>query len=115
MCTARIVASIMVVTLSVSHCLAQRPFINDRNPALTSPVSDPSQDLVVSSGDLVSVSVDGAPEYRYDVRVSPNGDASLPMAGNLKLAGLSTLQAEGLISKSRNAGLLQRPAGVDFR
>lgn len=35
MCTARIVASIMVVTLSVSHCLAQRPFINDRNPALT--------------------------------------------------------------------------------
>lgn len=100
MCTARIVAFIMVVTLSVSHCLAQRPFINDRNPALPSPVSDPSQDLVVSSGDLVSVSVDGAPEYRYDVRVSPNGDASLPMAGNLKLAGLSTLQAEGLISQS---------------
>ncbi len=62
--------------------------------------SDPSSDVVVSSGDLVSVSVDGAPEYRYDVRVSSSGDASLPMAGNIKLAGLSALQAEDAISQS---------------
>ena len=60
----------------------------------------PLPEIFLGSGDLLAVSIAGAPEYRYDVRISSSGDASLPMVGNIKLAGLSTLQAEGAIARS---------------
>jgi polysaccharide export outer membrane protein len=68
-------------------------------PLKVSDASDPPEALV-SSGDLLTVSVYGAPEYRYEVRVSSAGDASLPMIGAIKLAGLSTLQAESVIART---------------
>ena len=58
-----------------------------------------SSDVIVESGDLLTVSVAGAPEYHYDVRVSSEGNVSLPMLGNIKVAGLSTLQAERVIAQ----------------
>ena len=66
---------------------------------LPSQVSDTPEDVIVGSGDLLSISVAGAPEYRYDVRVSSAGYASLPMVGNIKLAGLTTVQAESTIAQ----------------
>jgi polysaccharide biosynthesis/export protein len=56
-------------------------------------------EVFLGSGDLLAISVAGAPEYHYDVRVSPAGAASLPMLGNVTLAGLSTTQAESVVSK----------------
>jgi polysaccharide biosynthesis/export protein len=56
-------------------------------------------EVSLSSGDLLAISVAGAPEYHYDVRVSPAGTASLPMLGNITLAGLSTAEAESVVSK----------------
>jgi polysaccharide export outer membrane protein len=69
-------------------------------PISPSQVSDTPQEVIVGSGDLLSISVAGAPEYRYDVRVSSAGYASLPMVGNIKLEGLSTVQAENVIAQS---------------
>jgi polysaccharide export outer membrane protein len=54
--------------------------------------------VLVSSGDLLAVSVLGAPDYRYDVRVSSAGDISLPMVGSIRIAGLTTAQAEAAIA-----------------
>ena len=69
-----------------------------------------SPELLVGSGDLLVVGVDGAPEYRYEVRVSSAGDASLPMVGAIKLAGLSILQAENAIARSlRERGFFNDP------
>jgi polysaccharide export outer membrane protein len=56
-------------------------------------------EVFLGSGDLLAISVAGAPEYHYDVRVSPVGAASLPMLGNITLAGLSTTQAESVVAK----------------
>ena len=56
-------------------------------------------EVFLGSGDLLAVSVAGAPEYHYEVRISPTGTASLPMLGNVTLAGLSTTQAENVIAK----------------
>ena len=61
-------------------------------------------EVLVGSGDLLLISVDGAPEYHYEVRVSATGDVSLPMAGKVKLAGLSTSQAEHAIERSLQEG-----------
>ena len=57
-------------------------------------------DVQVSSGDLLTVSVLGAPDYRYDVRVSSSGDISLPMVGSIRVAGLTTPQAEAAIAQT---------------
>jgi polysaccharide export outer membrane protein len=69
----------------------------------STPVSGSSHsaatDIILESGDLLEVSVAGAPEYRYEVRVTATGDASLPMLGNLKVAGLSTPQTETAIAR----------------
>lgn len=65
------------------------PGILNSNPGNTNP-----PDVPVSSGDLLAVSVLGAPDYRYDVRVSSSGNISLPMVGSIKVAGLTTPQAE---------------------
>jgi polysaccharide export outer membrane protein len=56
-------------------------------------------EVFLGGGDLLAVSVAGAPEYHYEVRISPTGTASLPMLGNVTLAGLSTTQAEDVIAK----------------
>jgi polysaccharide export outer membrane protein len=56
-------------------------------------------EVFLGSGDLLAISVAGAPEYHYDMRISPAGTASLPMLGNVALAGLSTTQAENIIAK----------------
>lgn len=58
-----------------------------------------SADIILQSGDLLDVAVAGAPEYRYEVRITSTGSASLPMLGNLKIAGLSTPQAEVAIAQ----------------
>lgn len=58
-----------------------------------------STDIILESGDLLDVAVAGAPEYRYEVRITSTGYASLPMLGNLKIAGLSTPQAEAAIAQ----------------
>lgn len=70
---------------------------------LPAPTSDPSShstsgDIILESGDLLDVAVAGAPEYRYEVRITSTGYASLPMLGNLKIAGLSTPEAETAIA-----------------
>jgi polysaccharide biosynthesis/export protein len=56
-------------------------------------------EVVLGSGDLLAISVAGAPEYHYEVRVTPAGTASLPMLGNITLAGLSTTQGENVVAK----------------
>src|ERR1700720_229349 len=88
-----------ILAISASNCLAQN---KPMAPQAVSPVEnqDASQEVFVSSGDLLTVSVADAPEYRYDVRVNAYGDASLPMAGNIKLAGLSIYQAENKIAQN---------------
>lgn len=56
-------------------------------------------DVPISSGDLLAISVLGAPDYHYDVRVSSQGDISLPMVGSIRVAGLTTPLAEVAIAQ----------------
>lgn len=92
------ILSVVLIVLD-SNCLTQnKPGTAQSVPPVEN--LDASQEVFVSSGDLLTVSVTGAPEYRYDVRVNSYGDTSLPMVGNIKLAGLSTYQAEDVIARN---------------
>jgi len=70
-------------------------------PAAHASVPSPASDapMMISSGDLLTVSVFGAPDYVQEVRVDDNGQVSLPFIGEIKLAGMSVNDAEGLVAK----------------
>lgn len=58
----------------------------------------PSFEVLVGPGDLIEVSVYGS-DYVKEVRVRSTGEITLPMAGTLKVGGLTPAQAESLIAK----------------
>lgn len=97
---AGLTAILIFVELALVPCNSGQNRPPSTNPSSTGSISGPSQDVFIGSGDLLTISVDGAPEYRYDVRVTSGGNASLPMIGNIKLAGLSTTQAESIVAES---------------
>jgi len=70
----------------------------EARPATVAPV--PASDLRIGSGDLLEISVFGAPDFnKQEVRVSSAGDVSLPLIGSVQVAGLTTALAERLVEK----------------
>jgi polysaccharide export outer membrane protein len=65
--------------------------------------SSATPDVLISSGDLLEVSVYGAPEFRTVARVGGNGELALPLIGQVAVAGLTSNQAA-----ARIAGLLAK-------
>lgn len=63
-----------------------------------------SFEILIGPGDLIEVSVYGAADYVKDVRVLSTGEITLPMAGTVKVAGLTPAQAEELIAKRLKEG-----------
>jgi hypothetical protein len=79
-----------------------------RKGAALSPAAPPGGDrgfeMLIGPGDLIEVSVYGAPDYIKDVRVGSSGDVTLPLAGTVKVGGLTPAQAEALIAKRLSDG-----------
>ena len=63
-----------------------------------------SFEILIGPGDLIEVSVYGASDYVKEVRVLSTGEIALPMAGMLKVGGLTPAQAEDLIAKRLKEG-----------
>lgn len=67
-------------------------------------------EVAIGSGDLLTITVYDAPDYHYEVRVDSNGNVNLPLAGAIRVAGLSITQAEEEIAKRlREKGLFNQP------
>lgn len=64
----------------------------------------PSSEMLIGPGDMLEVSVYGAPDYIKQVRVSSTGEITLPLSGAVKVGGLSTAQAETVIEKKLSDG-----------
>src|SRR5712692_3662868 len=62
----------------------------------TTPHSDSSA-LVIGPGDEIEVTVYGAPDLSQHTRVSTEGNISMPLIGYVRLAGLSSSEAEEAI------------------
>ena len=74
------------------------------------PASAPSRTLKISPGDLVDIKVYGVPELTDSVRVSGDGEVSLPLIGAVKIDGLTSDEAEKAIEKKlREGGFLKEP------
>jgi polysaccharide biosynthesis/export protein len=56
-----------------------------------------SSALVIGPGDDLEITVYGAPDLSGHTRVSADGNISIPLIGNVRIAGLSSSEAEGAI------------------
>ncbi|MGE5207448.1 MAG: polysaccharide biosynthesis/export family protein [Chlamydiota bacterium] len=74
-----------------------------------SPGPQSPSEVVIGSGDLLEISVYGAPEFTRQVRVADSGDISLPLLGVVHVAGLTLRQAELLLQKSLSDGYFTNP------
>ena len=71
---------------------------------------DQAPTIVIGPGDLLNVVVFETPELSASVRVHQDGNADLPVLGQIRLAGLSAPQAAGALEEAyRIRGLLLNP------
>lgn len=79
------------------------------NPPASTP-DVPESDLLIGAGDLLQVSIYDEPDYNQQVRVSSDGEITLPLIGKVEVRGLSTTRAEELIGDSlKNGGFFKNP------
>jgi polysaccharide biosynthesis/export protein len=92
LCACTLVASLI---LAPSSLAAQQP--SSPATANTPQFTTTSGDALISPGDLLSVSVFDTPEFSGTMRVSNEGNLSLPLIGSLHIAGLTASGAAELI------------------
>ncbi len=66
--------------------------------------SQGTAELIIGGGDLLEVSVYGAPDFLKQVRVADSGEITLPLIGSVRVAGLSIRQAEELVQQRLSDG-----------
>lgn len=69
----------------------------------------PNSIYVIGPSDLLAVKVFQAKELSGEVRVDENGSITIPLLGNVRIAGLSQSQAEQRLASLLGANLLQNP------
>ena len=79
---------------------------SERNTALQ---NNPSA-VVIGPGDEIEITVYGAPDLSEHTRVSSNGNISMPLIGYIRLAGLSSSEAELAIENQlRHGNVVNNP------
>lgn len=56
-------------------------------------------DTLIDGGDLLRISVFGVKDFDVDARVSARGSVSLPLIGDVQVAGLTPEEAEGVVAR----------------
>ena len=78
------------------------------SPVLQSPA------ILIGVGDQIDMTVFNVPEMTQRQRVDENGEYSVPLVGEVKVAGLSVQQAQALIANRLEQGKYIRPASVSL-
>jgi polysaccharide export outer membrane protein len=74
-------------------------------PSGTPAAAQPTDETLIGGGDLVEVSVYGAPDFsKVESRINSQGEISLPMLGPVHIAGMGTTDAEKLVASKLAEG-----------
>jgi polysaccharide export outer membrane protein len=76
-----------------------QPVSEDAKKTEPTLMSRKTPEVLIGAGDLLEVSVFGAPDFIKQIRVNSAGDISLPLIGDVKVVGLSTAAAEKVVAK----------------
>jgi polysaccharide export outer membrane protein len=85
--------------------LPPKPAVSGISPTTGNPPANPGDasvpppELTIGVGDLLKITVLGAPEYDQEVRVGGSGDISIGLVGRVHVAGQTPEQAQALIRK----------------
>lgn len=96
--------------LILAACETTDPYVaaaNSLSGAVSTPTSYP--EIRLSAGDKLRVTVFGEERLSGDFDLDLNGNASLPLAGTVHLAGMTKQEAEGAISKKLKSEYLRSP------
>lgn len=94
---------------------AQTPTASDAVSVIASPNAPTTApttagaDYRMSSNDLMEFDVFGVPDMKRDVRVNASGEITLPLIGQVKVAGLTAQAAEQLIAARYEEKYLRDP------
>jgi len=82
----------------------------DKTTDTDPPKSETRKSYVISSGDLLNITVFGEPDLSLDeVRVASNGSISFPLLGEITIKGLSTAMLEKHLVNRLRDGYLKKP------
>lgn len=73
-------------------------------PAVPVAPQPSTREIRIGPGELVSVGVFGVPEFNQDVRVTEDGNVSLPLLGTVSLSGKTAFEAQQTIATALVAG-----------
>jgi polysaccharide export outer membrane protein len=80
------------------------------SPEQNKPQQANSSALVLGPGDEVEIAVYGAPDLSGHSRVTPDGNISMPLVGYIRVAGLTSSEAEAAIeTRLRQSNILNDP------
>lgn len=88
-----------VAVTSVSQVGPQGPPTAETVPGKQSVSPVAGSDLLIQSGDLLAISLYGIADFSREVRVTERGNITLPLIGDLHVAGLTIHSAEALVQK----------------
>ncbi len=89
-----------------SQATPARPAAAQPAPAEAARANQPEQspEVLLGGGELLEITVFGAPEFTKEVRVSSDGKIALPMIGEVPVAGLTIREAEKRVSQRLSEG-----------
>jgi polysaccharide biosynthesis/export protein len=100
--TAFLFAALVLATsfyISGTNAVAETP----------APAMSPSGPYILGPNDKVRVKVYGETDITGEYEVDGNGNVSIPLAGRIRAAGLTTNQLEGAIRSALSKGMVRNP------
>lgn len=86
---------VSIASLQASSLAQQK----EANPLPQQPQTANAEQVLIGNGDLIEITLFGAPDFSRQVRVSDGGEISLPLIGAIKVSGLSVTEAEQLVQR----------------
>lgn len=104
----RIVGALLV--FAITTCGGGARFISEANAQQkSSPPASASGTYILGPTDRVRVKVYGEPDVAGEYEVDAGGYVSIPLAGSIKAAGLTTRQLERSITSALSKGIVRDP------
>jgi polysaccharide biosynthesis/export protein len=104
----RVAGLSFLLILSVSGAITSLPANALAQAQPVSPASA-AESYVLGSNDRVRLKVYGEPDIAGEYEVDNNGNVSIPLAGHIRAAGLTTRQLERAIASALSKGIVRDP------
>lgn len=95
--------------LTLAGCETTDPYVAAANSTSQTAAVEVYPEIRLSPGDRLRVTVFGEERLSGDYDLDLNGNASLPLAGTVHLAGMTKAEAEAAVSKKLRSEYLRNP------